>query len=508
MVNISLTTKHLLDQKADCIAFFVEENFKFSKNLSECADCFFPHLKKFMKERDFTGKALSSLLVPICLEDGTTNLIFLGLGKPSQGKKKIETENFRRAMGVAVRIAERNNYSSLALELPPRALFGVSVEYLAKQAATIFHMASYKFDKFLSEETKKQKLDITVSLCIAAKDKTAVAKGTKEGETISEAVNDARYWVDSPASDMTPMQLANDAKAIAKKYGLKITVFDGKKAQELGMGGITAVSRGSAEDCRFVIMEYTSKKKSAKTIGFVGKGVTFDSGGLNLKPASGPGAMESMRDDMSGAATVIGAMKAIATLKPDVNVVGIVGLAENMPDGKSYKPGDILRFYNKKTAEVLNTDAEGRLVLADALSYAVKNFKLSALVDIATLTGACMHALGYFFCGMMSQHDELSKKVQKASDVSGDRVWALPFHDDFKPAIKSPVADIQNTGSRRYLAGTVTAGFFLQNFVGDVPWVHLDMAGTAFDVPDVSYFRPGATGFGVRLLTELAMDWS
>jgi len=211
-----------------------------------------------------------------------------------------------------------------------------------------------------------------------------------------------------------------------------------------------------------------------------------------------------MKEDMSGAAAVIAAMDALGYLKPDVNIICVAPLAENLPSGKATMPGDIITFYNGKTAEVKNTDAEGRLVLADALAYVEKQYKPDAIVDLATLTGACQYALGPFFCGMMSKSGELIGKIEKASVLSGDRVWNLPFHDDYKPAIKSTVADIANTGSKKYMAGTVTAGFFLSNFVEHTPWLHLDIAGTAFNVPDIPYFRDGATGFGVRLLIEFA----
>lgn len=218
--------------------------------------------------------------------------------------------------------------------------------------------------------------------------------------------------------------------------------------------------------------------------------------------------METMKEDMSGAAAVISTMQAIAILKPDVNVVGITPLSENLPSGSATKPGDILKFYNGKTAEVKNTDAEGRLVLADALSYAVKHCNLDAMIDIATLTGACAYALGPFFTGLMSQHEDLIDKICDSAERTGDRVWELPLHDDYKPAIKSQVADISNVGSKQYMAGAITAGLFLQNFVGDMPWAHLDIAGTAFNVPDISYYRPeGATGVSVRLLIDLAMHW-
>ena len=299
--------------------------------------------------------------------------------------------------------------------------------------------------------------------------------------------------------------MAQKAERIAKEFKLKYTVFNEKEINQMGMGGLAAVSAGSDLDCQLVIMEYKTAKKNAPTLAFVGKGITFDSGGLSIKPANH---METMKEDMSGAAAVIATMASIAQLKPDVNVIAVAPLSENLPSGKAIKPGDIVTFYNGKTAEIKNTDAEGRLILADALSYVVKHYKPDAIIDIATLTGACSYALGPFYCGMMSNHDDLVARLQESSERSGDRVWRLPLSDDYKPAIRSIVADICNIGSPKYLAGATTAALFLQNFVDDVPWVHLDIAGTAFDVPDLPYYRPhSATGFGVRLLVDLAMSW-
>jgi len=504
MITFTITSKKIGELQADCSVFFLEQDFAFSKDLIDVQKKYFPNLKHFFKLKEFKGTQKSSLLMHACHEKEISHLLFLGLGKPSKGKK-IDVENFRRALGVLIRIAEKNKFKNITIKLPAASLFGVPQQYLGKQVATILNMASYHFDTFITQESCKFPHDFDITLCVAQKDKKAITQGLKEGECVAEAVNKARYWIDLPPADLTPMQLADTAKKIAKKRDIKITVFNEKKAEQLGMGGLVAVSKGSERDCALVIMEYKAKRKTAPTLAFVGKGVTFDSGGLSLKPSS---AMETMKEDMSGAAAVIAAMDALAHLKPNVNIICVAPLAENLPSGNATMPGDIITFYNGKTAEVKNTDAEGRLILADALSYVEKHYKPDAIVDLATLTGACLYALGPFFCGMMGKHEGLLKKVQKASDVSGDRVWNLPFHDDYKPAIKSTVADISNIGSKKYLAGTVTAGFFLKNFVKDTPWVHLDIAGTAFNVPDISYFRDGATGFGVRLLVELALNWS
>jgi len=311
--------------------------------------------------------------------------------------------------------------------------------------------------------------------------------------------------VDLPSNKITPIDLSAAAEEIALDYGLKCRVFSEEEVNEMNMGGLSAVAIGSEKDCRLVVLEYHVEDKNAPTVCFVGKGITFDSGGLSLKPAMH---METMKEDMSGAAAVIASMKALAQLKPKINIIAIAPITENMPSGTSVKPGDIVTFYNGKTAEIKNTDAEGRLILADALSYAVKNYKLDAIIDLPTLTGACAYALGPFFSGLFSEHDDFVQRVYKAADVSGDYVWRLPLTDDYKVAVKCEVADLCNIGKKQYQAGATTAACFLQHFVDDVPWVHLDIAGTAFNVPDVSYYQPySATGVGVRLLVQLAMDW-
>jgi len=504
VIDLSISTKKMLEVKTDCFVFFLEDGFAFSKELKEVANTYFPRLKQYMEDKAFTGKANSSLVIPVSTEKKVVTLIFIGVGSAKKGKK-IDIENLRRALGLLIRLAEKNKFASFVAKMPAAKLFGVTDEYLAKQCCSILHMANYHFDTFITDQDKRLAHDFSITLVVDKKEKKAFDTGIKEGKVIAQAVNSARHWVDLPPADLTPVQLADDAKKIAKKHGFKITIFDEKKVNELGMGGLAAVSEGSDRDCRLVIMEYKAKKKNAPTVAFVGKGITFDSGGLSLKPS---GHMETMKEDMAGAAAVIASMDALGYLKPKINVLCVAALSENLPSGKATKPGDIIRFYNGKTAEVKNTDAEGRLVLADALSYTVKHYKPDAIIDLATLTGACQYALGSFFCGLMSKHDDFVKKVEHASKLSGDRVWPLPFDDDYKPAIKSTVADISNTGDRRYMAGTITAGFFLRNFVGDTPWVHLDIAGTAFNVPAISYFRDGATGFGVRLLIDLALHWN
>ena len=502
MVSISLTPVALLDTKATAKAVILEQGFK-AAALKEVTHLF-PALSDLLKERMFTGSLLSSVIVPISKNGKSSYLIFIGMGKRN-AQNKFAIESYRRVIGKLMRIMEELKVHSLALELPSPQLFDGPTGYLAGETAIMAHIASYHFDEFITDPDRKVIEDREIILVIGDHDKDEVQEGVKKGEIIATSVNKARHWIDLPPRILFPTDLAQKAERIAKEFKLKYTVFNEKEINQMGMGGLAAVSAGSDLDCQLVIMEYKTSKKNAPTLALVGKGITFDSGGLSIKPANH---METMKEDMSGAAAVIATMAALAQLKPDVNVVAVAPLAENLPSGKAIKPGDIVTFYNGKTAEIKNTDAEGRLILADALSYVVKHHKPDAIVDVATLTGACAYALGPFYCGMMSNHDDLVERLQESSDRSGDRVWRLPLTDDYKPAIRSIVADICNIGSPKYLAGAITAGLFLQNFVEDVPWAHLDIAGTAFDVPDLPYYRPhSATGFGVRLLVDLAMTW-
>jgi leucyl aminopeptidase len=503
MVSFRVTDQDVMTQKASVKVFFVEQGFAFSSELEQVSRQVFPNLQELFRMQAFTGRSMTSVVVPGSLNGSLVTCIFVGLG--STGKHKtIDIEQYRRAIGLVVKHAAALRADDIVCSLPSADMFGVSNHYLGQQTASIFNIASYHFTDFITDSERKGVELKHVTLCVSHDSKQAVAEGVSEGECIAAAVNKARHWIDLPPISMTPEHMAERAQAIAQEHGLKLSVFSEQQINEMGMGGLAAVSRGSELDCKLIIMEYKTDVPGAQTIAFVGKGITFDSGGLSIKPAD---YMENMKDDMSGAAAVIATMEALARLKPKVNVIGVAPVAENMPSGNAIRPGDIVRFYNGKTAEIKNTDAEGRLILADALSYTAKHYRPDAIVDLATLTGACSYFLGPYFSGMLGLHDDLIAKVQKAADVSGDRVWRLPLHDDYKAAIVTPVADLSNTGSSKIKSGTITATWFLQNFVDDVPWVHLDIAGTAFDVPGISYYRGGATGAGIRLLIELAMEW-
>lgn len=501
MIQSTLSTKPLLARKSDAYIFFAEHEFD-AAHFYETARKLFPEFEQAFKQRGFTGKAGTSLILTGTQEKRAVYLIFLGLGDLKAGYENVET--FRRALGQLVRIAESHKLSSITFDLPDPAVLGLSYARLAQETATIIHKAAYHFDDYITSADRKFTWEIEAVIGVPKKFEKEAQSGLDLGLVIGDAINTARHWCDLPPSALTPPAFAQQAAQLAKEYGLKSKIFDKKEIVKLGMGGIEGVCRGSMHEPRLAILEYKASRAKAPTLCIVGKGVTFDSGGLSLKPSA---SMETMKDDMAGAAVVLAAMKVIAQLKPKINVIALAPMVENMPSGTAQKPGDILTAFNGKTMEVVDTDAEGRLILADALSYAVDAYKPDALIDLATLTGACAAALGVFYAGLFSQHEELTARVMKASLHSGDKVWRFPMDNDYKPAIKSDVADMRNIGSKKYMAGAITAAFFLQNFVGKVPWVHLDIAGVAFGVPDLSYLRPGATGFGIRLLTDLVMHW-
>lgn len=504
ILKTTLTTKSAFDVGAKTLVFFVPEKFTI-KDLPAEVKKYDIDVMDFFKESKFTGAAGSSCMVMVPGKNKkVTYLYFAGIGA-KDSHKKYTLETLRRAIGSMVKWAQAKSFDSVVLQTPDATDFGCKTAYFIQQITTILYIASYKFDRYITSIDKKDRektFEVMIALDSAAQKEAKI--GYEEGVVIGQAVNRTREWVDTPAGHLTPKILADNATALAKKAGLKCTVFGESEIKKMGMNGLAGVSAGSDQDAQFVVLEYKTKKPKAPTIAFVGKGITFDSGGLSIKPAN---SMEEMKEDMAGAASVINTLVALSELQPDVNVVGIAPITENLTGGSAQKPGDIVTFYNGKTAEIRNTDAEGRLVLADALSYAVKHYKLDAVIDVATLTGACIYAVGPFFSALLSDNDDLAQKVQDAAKTSGDAVWRLPFTPDFKEAVKSSIADIQNVGNPAIAAGTITAGWFLRHFTDEVPWVHLDIASTAFNVPNISYYGKGATGSSVRLLIDIARHW-
>ena len=505
MVSVQLTQKKFWENDVECYIFLMSENLETSLDLASLDKIekeFYPHVKEILKKHKFAGKHGQSFVLTAMKDKKLVQFMFIGLGKLKSSWHR-ELELLRRAVGSAVEKIKSLDIQSALLALPDATPFGVSSAELVKQLSIIVFIADYEFIKFKSERKDKEWAG-TLFIEIDQKDHAMFVQALQQGVIIGQAVNQARNWADMPANILTPPELAKQAKEMADEFNLQCTVFGEQKAGELGMGGFLCVDAGSDKPGKFVILEYNTDVKKAPTIALVGKGVCFDTGGISLKPSE---SMHGMKFDMTGAAAVIAAMKVFAQLKPEVNVVGITPLVENMPSGKAARQDDIITFMNGKTAEIRSTDAEGRLILADALCYAEKFYKPEVMIDIATLTGACAYSLGHFYSAIMTRDEVLSDSLQRVGRLTGDKLWPLPLEDDYKEAIKSDVADVSNTGSRAYLAGTVTATCFLENFVANARWAHLDVAGTADAVPGINYLGKGATGVGVRLFVDFVMSY-
>ena len=418
-------------------------------------------------------------------------VLIVGLGE----REKFESYHLARYVAAAVRQLGRKNVEEIAVVLPPQVKGNETAcgSFAAEGALTgAFEITLYqgKPDKPIAVKS--------VTLLDAGLDAAAFAAGVARGETLGEAVNFARRLQATPANDMTPTHLAKEASDAAGKVGLEIDVLDEARARKEGMGSFLSVAQGSAQPPKFIVLTYKGDPGSKELLAIVGKGITFDSGGISIKPAAN---MEDMKYDMSGGAATIAAMFALGKIKPKLNVVGIVPATENMPGGKATKPGDIFTAMNGTTVEVINTDAEGRLVLADALCYANK-LGATSIIDAATLTGACVVALGHAASAAVSTDEALAETFLAAAKPTGERYWRLPLYDDYSKAMKSDIADIKNSGGRP--AGTLTAAAFLKAFVGDTPWVHLDVAGTAYLERESAWQAKGPTGTPVRAFVAFA----
>ena len=444
---------------------------------------------------DFTGKKNETLLLYTRDRLPADRVLVVGLGP----REKFDLEVARQAAGTAARRLQDLGVASITTILHGTGAGGLDVEEAAQATAEASILACYQFSLYRKPDKVLKELTV---LEFDAEKLAAIRRGIRAGRTIAEATSLARDLVHAPSAVATPAYLASTARRIARKSSLKCRIIDEAEMKKLGMNLLLGISRGSAQPARLIVLEYTPKgKKAGSPLVFVGKGVTFDSGGLSLKSGAG---MQGMKADMAGGAAVIGAMQAISVLKPPVAVVGLVPATENMPDGKACRPGEVIAAMSGKTVEILNTDAEGRLILADALCYA-NRFKPAGVVDIATLTGACVTALGHHASGMMSNDDDLADRARAAGENTGERVWPLPLWEEYREQIKSDIADVKNIGGTP--AGAITAGAFLSEFTQDYPWVHLDVAGTALPAKTGPYIPKGPGGIGVRLLTQLARNW-
>ena len=437
-------------------------------------------LSKAMDLGDVKGKSGETNMFYI----NGQRILLIGLGK----KDKFNASGVRLAAGKASRAAISKKVGSVAVEC-----FCSGLDSCQAMGEGLV-LGSYQF---LDYKTKNEKNFELKSATVIGCDHDEIMKGA----AIGKAVCFARDLANHPGNVTTPSRLAEEAGEIAKEGGMKLTVFDRKEITAMGMGALAGVAQGTDEPPKFIVLEYFGSDESQNPKILVGKGLTFDAGGISIKPSS---KMDEMKYDMCGSAVVLGVFKALAALKPKLNVVGIVPSTENLVGAKAYKPGDILTAYNGKTIEVLNTDAEGRLILADGLSYASKHYEPEYILDFATLTGAVLVALGHVAAGVLGTDEDLMRLVKESSVNAEEKVWELPLWPEFRKQVKSKIADVKNTGAARQ-AGTIAGAAFLKEFVGDrIPWVHFDIAGTAWGGKPTSIDPKGsATGWGVRLVLDL-----
>jgi len=447
---------------------------------------------QLLKKEEFKGDAGDSRLFATHGKLPFDYVLFMGLGSAKKGT----LENLRKAASKSAQAAEKVKAKKLVSLLPLALDKKISAQEAGQAYAEGAVLGLYRFDKYKSKKDKDQGLKELRYVLPDAKAGKAFQSGLKVGEKIAEGVNYARDLINTPARDKPPEFLGREAKKIR---GLRTKVFNHRQLKGIGMGALYGVGMGSPEPPVFVEMHYRPKGRVKKRIAIVGKGITFDSGGLSLKPAK---SMETMKDDMSGAATVLAVMGLLPFLKLPVEVFGYIASAENMPDGGAQRPGDVVKAYNGKTIEVLNTDAEGRLALADALSYLTKNRKVDYIIDIATLTGAALVALGDLYTAALGTDADLIQKLKETGEECGEKIWELPLAEEYAEEMKSNVADIQNIGGP--YGGTINGALFLKNFVAeDAKWVHLDIAGPSWANKPWAYSPKGGTGIMVRTFLRL-----
>jgi leucyl aminopeptidase len=494
MTKINFKMAEAVQESADALvlpSFEIEEGAKLGRAAARIDGLLGGIGAHAVAQGDFKGKKGEMVTLMLPAGVGAKRLVLAGLGK----REGFENETLRRLGAALVKgLAARATKIVVALDDLSLGVRNTAADLQALGEG--IHLAGYRFDRFMSE-AKPAKLK-RVILCDARGREAASARaGLKAAAAISEGVAFARDLGNLPGNEGRPRILAAEARKMARTLGLSAKILGEAEMEKAGMGSLLSVSKGSVEDAKLIVLEHNKGKKNLPTICLVGKGLTFDSGGISIKPS---GDMDKMRYDKCGGTVVIGAMRAIAALNLPLHVVGIVPSSENMPGGDANKPGDVVTASNGKTIQVLNTDAEGRLILADALVYAQK-FNPHTVVDLATLTGACMVALGKHACGLMTRDDELAKELVAAGNTAMERPWRLPLWDEYIEEMKGDSSDLKNLGGR--YGGAITAGGFLSHFVGDHRWAHLDIAGVSWDDSHRNYNQgTGATGFGVRLLCE------
>jgi leucyl aminopeptidase len=474
------------------LVVFCDDSLKFGAATTKALGDAAATIKKAAATSQFKGKSASTLdlLAPEGLK--ATRLIVIGTGKAGEIK-----ENDLLKFGGVLAGKIKGDAVTVMAELSSGALTPAQSASIASGVL----LRAYKFDRYKTKKKDGEDEALSAAVSIAVDDVAAAKKAFASEENIVDGVILARELVNEPPNVLFPVEFARRASEL-KKLGVEVEVLDVKAMTKLGMGSLLGVSQGSTQPGRMVIMRWNGGKKGEQPVAFVGKGVTFDTGGISIKPSGG---MEDMKGDMGGAACVVGLMHALAGRKAKLNVVGAIGVVENMPDGNAQRPGDIVTSMSGQTIEIINTDAEGRLVLADVLWYVKERFKPKFMVDLATLTGAILVALGTEHAGLFSNNDELSERLYKVGLETGEKVWRLPMGPEYDKMMDSQFADMKNAGARN--GGSITAAQFLQRFVGDTPWAHLDIAGTAMGAPKTEINQSWGSGYGVRLLERLVSEY-
>jgi leucyl aminopeptidase len=442
----------------------------------------------------FKGKNASALDIVAPPGLDVSRLVIVGVGKPSE----LKSEAFVKLGGIAMaRVPAAATDATIIADLPG----GMSKPEQAADIALGVRLRAYAFDRYKTKRKEGDERAAEVAVTIAVASVPPVQKAYASRDAVANGVLLARDLVNEPANVLFPIEFARRATNL-KKLGVTVEVLDVAAMKKLGMNALLGVGQGSAHDSRLVIMRWSGGKRGADPVAFIGKGVCFDTGGISIKPAAG---MEDMKGDMAGAACVVGLIQALAARKAKVNAVGAIGLVENMPDGKAQRPGDIVTSMSGQTIEVINTDAEGRLVLADLLHYVGKRFKPKFMVDLATLTGAIIVALGHEYAGLFANDDKLADRLLKVGEATGEKLWRMPLGPEYDKKIDSKFADMKNVGGRD--GGAITAAQLLQRFVDKTPWAHLDIAGTGMGSPQSDINKSWGSGFGVRLLDRLVADY-
>ena len=460
-------------------------------------------LRGLLKSGEFEGKQNQTVLFHTQGKIPAKRVLLVGLGK----KKDLRTDTVRQAMGTAVKRVSQTGARSFVTPIPGLAVPSASPLEVAQAMVEGSLLGAYRFSVYRSEASSKPKDLAGITMLAPSNGKVSdLEEGVRRGLASAEATAFVRDLCNHPSNVMTPTRLAKEAKAIARERAVHLKVLEKQSLERLGMGALLGVARGSHEPPKFIVLEYSGHRRTGrnshgtKPIVLVGKTITFDTGGISLKPAEN---MEQMKADMTGGAEVLATIRAISRLRLPLHVIGILPATENMPGGRAIKPGDILTTLSGKTVEVQNTDAEGRLILADGLTYATR-YKPAAIIDVATLTGACTVALGQFAIGMLGNNAALKKRLEQAGLQAGERVWEMPLWEDYFEQLKSDVADMRNIGGRG--GGMITAAIFLSKFIGDYPWVHLDIASTDWSDRERAYIPKGPTGIGTRLLIQYLIN--